>query len=416
MEMINFMKVLLKLTPAILLVFLIAACAKTEVEQNYNESVPSVNVTNCVVPQVSDAHSEIESLENYQSSLDDGRVVYLDDRIFANSGVFDFDSTEKKYLESKLICDYLGIGDGVLEIYKIFGYNNNIIVVGHYSKIGYNSYGMVAIHNQTTNKNTIIKNKVNDSCRDCYMLGNKLYFSEVANSSGLASEQFNIKYLNLDTLEVNDVCSYIQKTRIEYGRFSVRKDGALALKVGNENGQSDIMTWHSGRFEGVVKGEYCELIEHDDRGVYYTAPGKNSRLISHDENGKRYYVDLDKADYEIRENGIYPFFDSHVLVLHEQNGKETVLLKSTGDDAYKIKGNGIKVFQDYFVRIQDKEIEKYDFTGQLTKKIALKQWPMVWKGKYLFTYCYVSYVNGELMDICYQRDTNEIDMQTVNLD
>jgi hypothetical protein len=179
---------------------------------------------------------------------------------------------------------------------------------------------------------------------------------------------------------VNDVCSYSDKTRIDFGRFSVRKDGALALMIGNENGKSDIITWNSGLFEEVAKGKYCQLIEYDDRGVYYTAPDKNSRLISYDENGKRYYIDSDKADDEIRKNGPFPFFDSHVLILHVENGKETVLLKTTGDNAYKIEGNGIKVFQDYFVRIQDKEIEKYDFTGQL-KKNCIKTMADCMEGK-----------------------------------
>jgi hypothetical protein len=185
MEMIISMKVLLKLTPFVLLLLLFAACTETEVEQNHNESIPSVNVTNCVTPQVSDANSAIESVENYQSSLDDGVLVFLNNRIFSYQEVFDFNPTDKKYFKSKLIRDCLEFGNNVdLNIYKIFKYKDNIIAVGRYGVIEDSSYGLVAIHNQTTNKNTIIKNEVNVSSRDCYMLGNKLYFSEIVNSSG----------------------------------------------------------------------------------------------------------------------------------------------------------------------------------------------------------------------------------------
>ena len=410
------MNTLLKLTPVVLLLLLFAACETTEVEQNHSESIPTVNVTSSVTPKVSNEPPVFENIENYQSSLDDGRGIFFDNLRFSDNRVFKFNPLQKKYIESEHIRDYFEMGnDGGFTTYKIFEYKDNIVVVARHKFVVEGSYGLVGIHNQTTNKNTIIKVEVNNSNRDCYLLGNKLYFSEIIRSNGQASNQFVIKYMDLDTFEVNNVCSYSAKDTIDYGNFSVRKDGAVALMVKNENVQCNIVTWNSGLFEEVVESVYyLELIEYDNHGVYYIAPAKNSRLKIYDVEGKVSYIDLDKIDDEVRKDNPFYSFDSYEFILHAQNEKETVLLKSTGEGSYKINGNGIKVFQDYFVRIQYEEIEKYDFTGQLIKKIPLKQWPIVSKGRGRETY--VTYVNGEMVNVCYQRETNELDMEIVNLD
>lgn len=335
----------------------------------------------------------INSTNYVKSSLQSGSYVVMGDKVFTMNSIFKEIKKGEKYSFNLIFNDYLGFNQPYFLVQNIYKYNDELIFIINYSD-GSKPYRQIIIQDTKKGERTILKLKNNGSSRQCYILGDRLYFDEYEMNKNDKKVKYLVKYLNLTTLEQRLVCKY--EGAFDEAEFVLRKDGAIAFIVNDNNGLSKIQRFNKGIYKDVICKKWCGLVEYDEKGVYFTEPDVTDKKLNSIEYSP------DKCNF----------------ILCSDSNQQKILLKREGIDADKLRME-LKVFDNFFILINKENtyfpnsIEKYDFTGKLLKSIKLKQWPAF--GKRVITKSDVIYYEGKILNCYYRGDTGVLEIQTIDI-
>lgn len=392
-------KVFLIIISVLLFLFLVGCDSVNDTDNGDLLSLsPSTQEVNAIQSTHALLNADISSLDDQldssgflRSSLQDGYYVRLDGKIITKvmgRNIFSEKPVNGKYLTETGIEDLLEL-DGYLSIEKVFSYDKKVVYVGQRKTNNRNDkFREIIIQNFLTGNKESIEIGFHSS-NSCYILGNRLYFDE------FVTDQFNdkkykyiVKYLNLDSLEQKTVFTYDKE--FDYARFVLKEDGEIAFIVSDSMGISQIYKYSSGAVEEVVKKRWCNLIDYDKRGIFYTAPTYTNDELSNFTNSAQI------NEYEFN--------------LKPEKEEEKVLLKVD-------KFGDFKIFDNFFLYVdlysQD-FIMKYNYEGVQLDKYDLINWPNF--GKRVFTISNIIYGDGVMQNLFYRQDTNELEIQSINID
>lgn len=356
-----------------------------------------VNESISADPEPNDTALDKENYSQFtKSSLQDGTFHILGNDIITSlrSGtVFINKPEDGKYPFSSYSSEYLGFNVDDYESFsidKIFTYGKKIVYIGEHRKDAPSNDVREIIIQDTDSSHRDVVMTDSYGTGACYIKNNRLYFDEYYGED-YRRKKYNIKYLNLDTLQTFSVCEYDE---IRSAYFALREDGSIAFLLRYEDGVSEIITFSEGNYTSVVRKRWLELIDYDMRGLYYVKPSLADEELSKLEN-----------DAQI---------NSRDLVLKSENGIEKLLIT-------KRHINFVKVFDDFFLFINHKNslfgktIEKYNMEGKLLKKIDLKEWPSL--GKAVLFEAKIIYYQGKILNVFYRGDAGGVlEVETVNIE
>ncbi len=334
--------------------------------------------------------NETEKVEFIHSSLQEGFYLISDGRILTgiwDGAVFENKPVSGKYPLYKWLDNYLEL-DGGLFLDKVFNYYDKNIFIGKYTDKS-TVCREIIIQNTLSKDKQFVRISLGGST-SYYILGSKLYFDEYDSNNS----KYFIKNIDVNSLKEETVCMY--NGNFKSGEFVLRGDGAIAFKIEDLQGVSHIFRYNNGVYKDIVTKRWCKLIDYDNRGIFLLIPDGTDEQLSNLKDG--YFV------------------SEYAFSVFSESGDIKVLLKRKGGDVGTFKVNN-----DYFIRISKSEntyysdyVEKYDFQGNLIKKIPLKQWPIL--GKKVLTYSRVIYFNGSIYNLFNRRDTDELEVETIKLD
>lgn len=400
----------LKITSKVLLltVFVMSmftACSKEGISIKNNTSIPSKDGIEVTEPSresdkevdkqiKSSSLEEVDSANFVKSSLQYGYYLNLDGKIITSisSGMmFNDNALNDKYPFYKSIGEYLGL-DGYFKTNKIFTYNDRLIYIIERKDANSHLFGEILSQDIVSKKIKSIKLNSLGS-RSYYILGNRVYFDEY-DTNDFNKNKYFIRYVNLDTLEQKTVCVYDED--FHTAKFVLRKDGAVAYAVNDSNGISQIFRYNNNLIEKIFEKRWCSLVDYDNRGVFYTAPSNSEQELSNF-----------KHSFNVNE------FE---FILQPDNGEQKVLLKRKGEQA-QVFWSEIMLFDKFFLFINSYSggyVEKYNYEGVLSEKIKLKEWPSL--DKKVVTDSEVIYSDRAILNVFFRQDTNELEVQKINLE
>jgi len=278
----------------------------------------------------------------------------------------------------------------------VYSFKDNVICISQQNKIKGRFLREVVINNIKTGKKEYVTFEGRGS--NCnYVLGSRLYYDEYIASWKNPNAKYVIKYIDLNTLKKYDVCMY--DMAFHDARFVLRADGDVSLSINDLKGISHIIIFNDGDYKEVIAQKWVDVVDYTSNGLFYTIPDCTVE-------------ELDKKEYSFQVN-------SYKLILKNESGNEKVLLtRQAGSESYML-GAELKIFDNYFIRINEQEVyyidyfEVYNFKGELIKKIMLNQWPKL--GKSVTKETFITYYDGAIRNLFYRGDIDKLEVQTIKL-